>query len=382
VKPRATTNRRAVLRRRGFTLLEMMLASVLGAAVVLASFSLMAAMTSTDDRTKERNKASAELSRAHQAFRKAFGSVVVKAAQPRTINRNASAGAVADPKSGVVDPSKPEGSKIENPEDQSPPRVLLENDAATPGQQRLELVVSEPPVMAGIDGTSLPGDRAEWYSKTRGAFELRPARSGEGFDLFWVVYPLEPAGGAGDTGEAEVPATDTKSDPKVEGTAPPPLEPAVGSAYLAPASNEPAAALLISRNLAKCNFRLVRSGENGKLEPLTEARVATEDELPAYLELDIATQQGQTATWMFEVGWSVDPRTPLTARAAEQARRARDAAKPGAALGGGNSGTGRSGTGTGTGSRSSPSNDRAKPSRGSRGTGPTNDVTKPGGGEK
>lgn len=370
---RTTRSRSVVAQRRAFTLLEMMLASILGAAVVLASFSLMAAMSSTDDRTKERNKASAELSRAHQAFRKAFGSVVVKAPQPRTANRNANAGAIADPKSGATDPNKPEGLKQDNPDDQTPPRVLLENDTVTPGQQRLELVVSEPPIMAGVDGTPLPGERAEWYSKTRGAFELRPAKAGEGFDLFWVVYPLESASGITDTGEAELPG----ADPKVEGTAPPPIEPAVGSAYSDTFPKEALASLLISRNLAKCNFRLVRSGENGKVEPLTEARVGTEDELPAYLELDIATNQGQSATWMFEVGWTVEPRTTLSARAAEQARRARDAAKPGAALGGGTSGAGR----TGAGSKGSSTGDRTKPTRGGRNSGPANDTNKSGGGD-
>jgi len=294
--------------RAGFTLLELIMASVLGLVIILASFSLMSAMRATDERTKDRNAASAELSRAHQVLSRAFGSIVVKATQPRQPARPAAATPVpSDPKAAADAANKDQ----QPPEDLTPPRVLLEQDRANAGQQRLELTVSEPPILAGIDGTPLPGDRAEWFSKTRGAFELKPAKVGVGLDLFWVVYPLP--------NEDQNPPNDpTKTDPlnaagaTGEGIAPPPLEPAVDGPIQQ--SNEPVASLLVARNLERCNFRLVRSGENGLIEPLTEARVVTEEELPAYLELDIATKQGQTATWMFEVGWTVEPRRPPGSR--------------------------------------------------------------------
>lgn len=297
--------------RAGFTLLELIMASVLGLVIILASFSLMSAMRATDERTKDRNAASAELSRAHQVLSRAFGSIVVKSTQPRQPTRLQTAAAIATP----PDPKAPADTlnkDQQRAEDLTPPRVLLEQDSANAGQQRLELTVSEPPILAGIDGTPLPGERAEWFSKTRGAFELKPSKVGIGLDLFWVVYPLpneDPLPPPGDSSKTD-PLADVGANG--EGIAPPPVEPATDAPIQQ--SNEPLASLLVARNLERCNFRLVRSGENGLIEPLTEARVVTEDELPAYLELDIATKQGQAATWMFEVGWTVEPRKAPASR--------------------------------------------------------------------
>ena len=318
--------------RAAFTLLELIMASGLGLVIILASFSLMSAMRATDERTKDRNAASAELSRAHQVLSRAFGSIVVKATQPRQPTRpqlTIATAATSDSKALADTTNKDQ----QRPEDLTPPRVLLEQDRASAGQQRLEMTVSEPPIMAGIDGTLLPGERAEWYSKTRGAFELKPAKIGVGLDLYWVVYPLP------NEDPLPPPTDSSKTDPLAaagatgEGIASPPVEPAVDGPMQQ--SSEPLASLLVARNLERCNFRLVRSGENGFIEPLTEARVTTEEELPAYLELDIATKQGQTATWMFEVGWTVEPRKAPGSRNSADTLRA--GGKNGGAAGSGRS---------------------------------------------
>jgi len=344
--------------RRGFTLLELILASVLGAVVVLASYSLMAALTATDARTKQRTAASTELSRAHQVFRKAFASIVVRPPAPR--QPNSRSGAVASAAS-----TQPKDAAAEEPVDveleRRRARVLLEPDPVTPGAQRLEMVVSEPPILAGADGTSLPGGRATWLSKTRGAFEQRPNPSGKSIDLYWVIYPLRneeelsAAGGRGATNGAAAQPTDENGN-AAEAAGKPELEAAVGSAYLDQSllnPDTPIAELLVARDLERCNIRLVRSGADGKVEPLTEARIATEEELPAYLELDIATMQGQRGTWMFEVGWTVDSRRPTTGRGAvADALRGRDGNGNASGAGGARSGGTRSGTRVGTGTDS------------------------------
>lgn len=344
--------------RRGFTMLELMLASVLGAVVVLASYSLMAALTATDSRTRQRTAASTELSRAHQVFRKAFASIVVRPPAPRppTSRSGALASAAATP---------PMDAALEEPVDveleRRRARVLLEPDPVTPGAQRLEMVLSEPPILAGADGTSLPGERATWFSKTRGAFEQRPNASGKSIDLYWVIYPLRneeelaAAGGRGAANGAAAQSTDEKNNAtEIDGK--PELEAAVGSAYLDQSllnPDTPLAELLVARDLERCNIRLVRSGPNGKVEPLTEARIATEEELPAYLELDIATMQGQRGTWMFEVGWTVDSRRPTSGRGTvADALRGRDGSNAAAGAGGTRSGGTRSGTRVGTGTDS------------------------------
>lgn len=279
------------MNRRAFTMIEVMLAAVLGTMVVLTAMTLFASISATQHRTAARDFGTQELARLNNVMRKALTQIVVKATVPK---RPPATPAVARPRP-VDDPPDDvgvtgEGEAAGEAEPEEHPRVVLGSDNVS-GLQRLELVLAEPPLLGGADGATLERDARRLFSKTRGAFVLRPSdgtlprRVEElvrpdtpSWDLWWVPVDREEEGIA-----------------------------AVGRTE----------GVIVARGLAACRWRFFRSDENKSLQALTEAEVTARADLPAYFEVDVATVQGQRARWMFEVGWTTEstPRATGAARA-------------------------------------------------------------------
>jgi prepilin-type N-terminal cleavage/methylation domain-containing protein len=383
--------------RRGFTLIEVALASVIGAVVLLAAMALVMTLERTQRGVAKRAHEAAQLQRSRLVMQRAFGSILVSAPAPQTRPAVATAtpidesGAAAPgnmPREGVareVDasdrgrrapgeaPDRSPGSRsgassqalrgggqqpaegaggdsaapssgLRAPEN-APPRVILHQDALvsqyvmmvkeeggvvspTP-PQRLELVLIEPPVPTqqpdpfvlahavrletkrrGISHEraeeEAPFDPAaelsaesddpdaepseDWGIRAvRGAFELIPQEDRTGrvtldetgnpkaWELWWV--PLAPR--------------HTIEEVRDMGRARAVLE---ASSY-----GEP---FKIANDLASCRFRMFDDRVRK-----SEFEATIQNQLPAYVEVDIATVGGQTASWLFEVSWATGPET-------------------------------------------------------------------------
>ena len=72
-----SSTRAALARQRGFTLLELVLASMLGGAVILAIMGLMSAIRITEVRTRSINRGLVDLNRVHNVATKALSQIVV-----------------------------------------------------------------------------------------------------------------------------------------------------------------------------------------------------------------------------------------------------------------------------------------------------------------
>ena len=166
-----------------------------------------------------------------------------------------------------------------------PARFLLERDGdralsrwASGGgapPQRLEVVLSRWPVP--LDYGLSVGRGEEWaeYQRLRGtslrcAFELRPdAEPTDGgpatCTLWWRPLPLAEHGGA--TARGADPARDRNAIPLITG-------------------------------LTRCVWTVFDNRER-----LQEHRGIWSVDLPAYVELDLATKSGLIGNWVFEMGW-------------------------------------------------------------------------------
>lgn len=384
--------------RRAFTLLEVALASVIGAIVLMAALSLVMTLERTQRTVSTRANESAQLQRARLVMQRAFGSILVSAPAPtrttvatavatdaaapastpsgQDVSREldastrgrrapgeaaqrgpgdargsaAAAGSASqsggDAKSAGTADSNPLQPMIRPPED-APPRVILHHDELVSqytmtlkeadgtvlaiAPQRLELVLIEPPVptqqhdafvlaravrletqrrgiaherveeepeifgdptapeeAAEADADAEPSE--DWGIRAvRGAFELIPKEDKQGrqmlddlgnpkaWELWWV--PLAPR--------------HTIEEVREMGRARAILE---ASSY-----GEP---FRIATDLASCRFRMFDDRVRKE-----EFQATIQNQLPAYVEVDIATIGGLSASWLFEISWATGPET-------------------------------------------------------------------------
>jgi prepilin-type N-terminal cleavage/methylation domain-containing protein len=242
---------------KGFTLMEMVLASVIGGILLLACLGLFGAMDRADRALAVRHRQAEDMATLHLAMERAFSNLLmatdVQAAaqlQNRAVN--------------------------ERGEQQSPPRprLLLEDDQGGLGGgsvQRLEVVVSRAPVP--------PGFRREFAAEVeelvlggpvRGVFELRP--EGEAMAMWWRPLPR-----AEDEPDGHLFHTDPRDDPR---------------------------ASMLASGITEAQWLVFR---NRQREPHISA--LTVHELPAHMELHVRMNGGYAAQWMFEVAWSNGPET-------------------------------------------------------------------------
>jgi hypothetical protein len=268
--------------RRAFSMVEVSLATMVGALVLAAALGVFAAMERGDKVLSARAKENFGLEVASGAIASAMGTLVMEAGGQAGANR----------------PAAPTGR----------PRVMLEVDqsvglpgmpdveaarAGTAGSgaltaslsppQRLELVVSRHPAavpkrQALFDEAVATGGRggADTPLAVRGAFELRPEplRASDGpvapqrtWTLWW--RPLE-----------------RRVDE-------------MGVEVFAPADD---LSVPLATGLLSARWSVFFEGE-WKSEHATAAVL----DLPAYVKLQITTSAGLQADWLFEVGWSMGP---------------------------------------------------------------------------
>lgn len=147
--------------RRGFTLVELVLAAALSAIIAAACVGLYTTIARADDISRQRTEAIVDMSRVHRALQRAV----------RTM---------------LLDDTPPKRDETRQA------RIALMEAAHGP---RFELTLMRPPVLGLIAGK--PMDPTSRHTPMAGAFELRqaPARTrggravDDGLELWWTPYP-------------------------------------------------------------------------------------------------------------------------------------------------------------------------------------------------
>lgn len=345
-------------RRRAFTLLEVTLATTISATIAGVSLGLFLYFDRTDVHLQDRFIQNEQLSRLHLVSERAFSKLLI-ANKPKVLNDAEQKKRAGRPAGSDEPDTSPDDLLRQSPRDrrldlkndpelaairaQIPPRFDLElrvedrveapvDREAGPGTsairaerftrtpQRLELVLTESPVPStselddpeallaraekqrarekrqlrqmkaagdtadgntdnGIDAAN-PGDPAadevDFASPIRalrGAFQLRPmmptskgsSAEVKGWEVWWV--PLPPQAGPDEEPDAEAPELD------------PPF--------------------LVANNIAFIEWRAFQGRERR-----SEYAARLNDDIPAYVEMEVETVGGLRANWLFELGWT------------------------------------------------------------------------------
>ncbi len=249
--------------RCAFTLLETMMALVVGGIIVLAMTGVLSSIDGMDSRMQVRFASSSDLARTRTVVARAMDALLMSAEPQRAVGGNAE--------------DRPPARFLLADEDPAASRAVrtarMSGQMGVESPQRLEVVLSRWPVPREVieEQRARLGERADSVPPPglggviRCAFELRPERDGT-WTLWWRALPLPEHGGAI--------ARDT--DP----------------------TEDPGAVALVS-GLTKCRWTAFDDRERK-----SKLSAAWATELPAYVELEIATNRGASANWMFEVGWS------------------------------------------------------------------------------
>ncbi|MFT3683476.1 MAG: prepilin-type N-terminal cleavage/methylation domain-containing protein [Phycisphaerales bacterium] len=239
--PTKNSTRRIPRTRRAFTLIEVLMAATLGAVVAGACFGLFATIQRADAKSKERTASVEAMSRLHRTLQKTLRTILLDLPRPPMQN-----GAPA-PDAG---------------------RTRVSLTEASDGMQRLEVTLSQPPILGLIAGK--PVDPITRYQPVRGVFEMRrpvttaSLRSGEQtpIELWWTPY---------------VAGTDT------------PI---------------PNSSVKVADSMQALQFRFAKTNDQKRLEKMANASFADWGQIPAYVEVQVQTVDGNKAQWMFEVSGS------------------------------------------------------------------------------
>lgn len=248
---RAFHSARLAARRRGFTLLEVALAGVVGAIVLASALALLGTLRRADASIETRAEQVRAFNNAQQAVRRALNTMVVAADTTRTDE-----GDVQLPRFALI--------------------------GAGEGQ-RLELVLSEPLFRFGRPTTSRPSDRDDDEPSGvprvltfddlptyRGVFRLRLVtreRGGTSAELIWES--LEPRA---------LPA---------------------GFRFDRSTLPEP---VVIATGLQGLEWRAIDFADR-----VTNYTATFESDVPAYLELELRGERNAMADYLFPLDWTVGP---------------------------------------------------------------------------
>lgn len=306
---------------RAFTLLEVALASLLGLVVVMASFGVFTAIDRTDAMLRARAAQAGELERLHVVMSRAFLTFVVAERAPTTPARPPqdeqrpgqtpapSPGGRTNPARTPGSPSQPQrdadgsaaassgqSASVAPTTREAPaptrPRVSLYTDpnlassammrrAGVQGDvrpQRFEMLLADAPIRdSGAPGTSVVEDDLPAAPElltpvgrvVRGAFELRPTETNDGREIpgSWSIWWVQADGDGRAT-----------------------------------------SSIRVAEGLSYVHWRCFQ-----KRERLDTYQAIGSTELPAYIEMDVETTSGLTASWMFEIGWFTGS-DPLTVK--------------------------------------------------------------------
>jgi prepilin-type N-terminal cleavage/methylation domain-containing protein len=249
------------VRRRGFTLIETVLALIVGALVLAASLGVLTTVQRSDVALTDHAREMNDLARTQSAARRAMDTLL--AAPSGAVRGALGLGADSEVLAGILDTALPEPI----------PGLPARLEMSTGENPRLEAVLSRPLLDTPAAGTRSPGDdgriavAAGSLPGHRGAFELRPEPGAEGPTLWWV--PLPPP----------EPPEWVMFDPA---TLPPPHR--------------------LCRNVTLLRWTAFIDSAR-----VSDVRVIESIQYPAYIELEIATAGGGYGNWTFELGWTVGP---------------------------------------------------------------------------
>lgn len=250
--------------RRGFTLIEMMLAMVVGMLVLATALSVMLAVTRTDRDLSDRAEQQHEIARTRVAVNRALTNL--RPARNNIVREILTSNSATD-----EDVTSFLAETYADPIDGAPHRFQLDTSTGT---ARLELVSTETPI-GGQSADQENENQADRRSLIdyrdldgfRGAFELQLADDEESYLLWWK--PLPPLG---------MPA---------------------GVAFDETTLPEPT--LLCS------HVKSLRWTAFIKSEKIDRVRAIESQQFPAFVELELTTTGGLYASWMFELGWTPGP---------------------------------------------------------------------------
>ncbi|MBL8765190.1 MAG: hypothetical protein JNM07_13070 [Phycisphaerae bacterium] len=249
---------------RGFTLLEVTLAAILGATVVMACSAMFMSLDRGQRLAETKLKERQELVRTHRTVTRALRLLLM---------------------SDLKAPAKPIGaaaSDVPDPGANLPRRMTLEPDATLVDGvrfQRFELVLRADPIYLHESALDQPGSDANARAKNATS-SAAPAFGGGGSVIRGVfeVRPASPAPGAG------IPT-------------PRPAGPSLWWRIIPPDGSVGGEVELV-RDLASVHW--IARAKNESSDTL---RALRPDDLPAYIQLKLQTRSGGWADWMFEVMW-------------------------------------------------------------------------------
>lgn len=291
------------MNRRGFTILELVLASAIATLVILGAFAVFTAMNKSDRRLAAQYAHVSEIERTRRAFLNTFTSLVMsdRPMARRTSSESTARATPVTPKPGSAEASATGdtgGSKSDSPAVRPPPpRIVLGTSDSTDffGQsmQRLEVVLSRTPVPAKtssveykpINDAHLVNDKDAPRNNTateggsqaiRGAFILRSQETPPAYEarrdsvnvqeLWWV--PLPPPAEEGD--ETERPMAASAGNPT-----------------------------RLLTDIVQCRWQFFQKDEwHDALE------VTWSNDLPAYVKVTIELANGNRTEWLLEVDFT------------------------------------------------------------------------------
>ncbi len=337
--------------RRGFTMLEVALASVIGLVIVGVCAAMLTTLERADRLFEVRAGQSGDLQRIHRVMQRMAGSLLLSGEAAASRRRTTTTTPVATPE-GEAEPSTEPGAI------KPPPRFILMTDPALGGvmmtrrvskgpvaalmPQRLEIVLTDPPVPSpsrtieilerarpGITADDLDrrleGESPQPDDATPLASGTSPSGSGmaETFDEDLTEAPLRATRGAlvfvlaeGSRAQQRFVAIREQGETPGSGelsSAPlfdlwwvplPPRPPEGWEAGIERAYGPGPDSYKIASDI-----RFARWQVFSKRERKSQVMVTTENEIPAFIELEIEMGSGLWSNWMFEV--------PMPARGAE-----------------------------------------------------------------
>lgn len=346
-------------RRAGFTLLEMLMAMTIGAMLVLVALGLLSAMVSTDRTLAARYEQTGDLQRVRIVMQRSFSTMLMP--KRKQVTRGATARARAetekksesdaDTESGSPTPRLDLGPDARLRAFVMTPRRLI--DAAPAQPQRLELVVTDSPVpdsagdyMASLQRVAARGraDTVASDSPRLGSAEhSEPTSSAESGELrgrrrsdalasnqqaedaladaaqsavrahrgVFELWPHLPRGAQRNLEALRSAQAEWGEQPgqnvlwELWWVPLPPRAPTLEE--LDPPSGPVGEPFMIAENL-----RYVRWTAFDDRQRKLSLQVLRDLDIPAYIELEIETAAGITASWMFEAGYAAGPETPGT----------------------------------------------------------------------
>ncbi len=271
------------MNRKGFTLLETVLAITLGSLVLAAALSMLVVVQRAQSAVFNRADSNSEIARVHRTMQRTFSSLMVLPTPP----------AGAAPAGGPTEGDAPQGAGPGQPGDpDSPddleapppePRLVLSPDPRFPGRdlQRLEVVLSSPPI---------PTD------------PTRAAENAWADEVYELDRPADDTAGLRGAFVLAEPALDESVLTRSSGW----------TLWWIPREGE---RVQVAKNLRRLNWVVARS-EEGIVERLSEYIATYTADLPDFIEVEIETTTGVRSSMMFEIAWSVgeepelDPQTP------------------------------------------------------------------------